>query len=221
MTKSSGAVAFFAHPALTRLIDSTPESELVGGATLFARGEACAGLPLLVSGVATVYACEDGGRRAALYDLHSGEFCPLSLATIIQERPYTVEAIAKTAVKLRYLPSDELKQLMTRSPEVFSLFMDYLATRLNDAICHVRHMIVEPIDLQVAQFLKAQFDASGDKPLATDAETLAVTLGTSHANTARALEKLAHAQCIRIKESVISLDDTNALDSLLITHPEQ
>ena len=83
MENNADNVSLLDMPALAGLIASTLVVERAAGEVLFQSGEFCAGLPLIVSGNALVYATDKAGRRVTLYRLKPGDVCPISLSTLL------------------------------------------------------------------------------------------------------------------------------------------
>lgn len=214
MATRSRKISLFEVPALAELVAATPVVDRAAGEAIFASGEPCRHLPILVSGNIRIFASGHNGRQVTLYRLKPGEVCPISLSSLLQCCPYPATAVAETRVAVRFLPADEFESTIRRTPEIFSVFLQTFAACLYDSVCTAQQLMFDSLDVRLANLLDEQFDGSPDQTINFTHEEIAHELGTTRVVASRLLKKLERANCIRLCRRKIALNDAAALKNL-------
>ncbi|TCK18210.1 CRP/FNR family transcriptional regulator [Thiogranum longum] len=201
-------------PPVVKLIENTPVSGYDTGDMLFNSGEPCAGLPVIISGNARIYASSEAGRQVTLYRLKAGEMCPISLSAVLKNSVYPATAIAESPMEVHFVSGDALKTTLIETPEIFGAFLHTFADCLYESVCTANKLMFEPLDVRLAGLLHEKLADNPEQSINFTHEDIAKELGTTRVVVSRLLKKLEHADCIRMQRRKITLQDANSLRKL-------
>lgn len=124
------------------------------GTVLFAEGQSCAGFPILEQGRVRVYKAFATGRELLLYRLEPGDACIVSIACLFSQAPYSLHAVAETAVSVRIVPAEAFRGALGDAG-----FRDFVlhqfAQRLSDLLMVIDAVVTHRVDQRLAACLVA------------------------------------------------------------------
>jgi len=95
-----------------RIIDGGKRMAMPAGTPVFAPGDECQGLPLVIEGEIRVQMIGASGNEIVLYRIQGGEMCPLSLGCLLSRSSHQSEAVVEKDSEVLVLPPALTTQLM-------------------------------------------------------------------------------------------------------------
>ena len=180
------------------------------GQVVFFEEDACAGLHLLVSGLARIYRMSLEGREQVLAVLGPGESC--NEVPAVDGGPNPASCIALEPTAFWVLSRGALDELRSEIPELSDAIISSLAARCRELVQRVYSLSFLSVTARVAQFLIEHTEPS--RPLSRrhwTQEEIAAQVGTVREMVGRALRDLSQDGLIRLDRHWIHIVDRDAL----------
>ncbi|HEX2205583.1 MAG TPA: Crp/Fnr family transcriptional regulator [Longimicrobium sp.] len=171
------------------------------GTVLFRKGEACAGLHVVLMGEVRVYRAATGGREQVIHTGGAGQ--PLAEVPLFDGGPYPASARATETSRVLFLPRDDFAWLYGNHPEIADAVIRDLGRRLRRLVGLVEKISLRDVPARVALSLMEYAEAAGalrdggELVLPRTQEELAGELATTRESVARALARLRADGAIR------------------------
>lgn len=189
------------------------------GAPIMRLGEPCRGFVLLVRGTVRVYETGEGGREIALYRVHAGELCVLTLTNLTACSPYTAGATAEEAVEVVIIPIQPFNHALAHSEAFRTFVLSTMSRRLGELMGLVEQIAFRRLDLRLACLLGQLFGQRNTSNLRITHQELARELGTTREVASRLLKEFEHLGCIRLGRGEIELLSPETLSRLTCATP--
>lgn len=181
------------------------------GETLFDGAHPIPGLLLLVSGrVAVFNVSSSSGRCIALYRVHAGETCAISICCLMGRVTLPLRAVADEAVEGVILPRGLFYLLVSESQG----FLDYVARVLAERTGYLLEMIEDLAFARIDHRLAKRLLQS-DAPLAMTHQALADELGSGREVISRALKHFESDGLVRLHRGRIEVADREGLEAVM------
>ena len=199
------------HAALAAIESQMHAKTFPTGQQIFARGDAGAGIYLVLEGRVRFSIDSAEGRSLAFSHACEGEIFGEIAALDGGKR--TADAIALTKVRALTLPRPALMQLMLDNRLVALAVIAFVCKRLRDTTEQIEQVALLQIEVRVARFLLHTLAKSGPTPgprvrldLGMPQGELALLIGTTRQSVNIALTALEHLGAIRRIGTVIECD---------------
>lgn len=174
-------------------------------------GNACSGLPIVLSGSARVFKTGETGREITLYRLGMGESCVLTASCILNDQDFPAFAATEGEVEAFLIPSTHFKSWVDHYPAWRSYVFDLMARRLHTVIAVVEEVVFRRLDVRLATFLVEKSRADAVDGLHTTHEQVAFELGSSREVVSRILKEFEHEHLIQLDRGTIRILDKSGL----------
>ena len=190
------------HPAfaglqpylLEKVAEQARTLQLPPGHQVFRPGDACQGLPLVLTGSVRVQMTGSSGHEIVLYRIGDADLCTLSIGCLMAGRGYRAEAIVDEPTTVIVLPHGLFDELMGASSTFRQQIMAAYGERLDTLMLLVEEIAFERMDVRLAEWLRAH---AKDSPLQLTHQQLAVELGTAREVVSRLLKDFERQGWIR------------------------
>lgn len=163
------------------------QMSLPAGKVIFSAGDACEGLPLLVSGSVKVQMTGVSGNRIVLYRMGADDICTLSIGCLMSGHGYRAEAVVEEPAEAIMLPRGMFDQMMAASALFRTEIMASYGRRLDDLMLLVEEVAFRRMDQRLEEWLSAR--ASHGEIRITHQE-IAEELGTAREVISRLLKEM-------------------------------
>jgi len=205
--------------ARRRLLARCRERVLEAGDVLFAEGEACRGLHVLVEGRVELRQVSSRGREQVLHS--EGPGATLGEAPLFDGGGYVASAVATAATRVLFVPRAEVIALFRSHPAVALSLLETLARRVRRFAELAGSLTLRPVPERLARYLATAAAEQGRQTprgltvdLALTQERLAARIGTVRELVARALAQLQKSGVITRDRSRITVRDPARLARL-------
>jgi len=181
------------------------------GTQIFREGEPCSSFMLLLEGCVRVYKNSDDGREITLYRVCPGEFCVLSLHSLMCNEGFSAEAIADSDLVGIAINAKDFQRAMDASPDLRNYLLKTLTQRLGETVQLVSEVTFYRLDLRLACLLGQLFERSDGKPLRVTHAKLARELGTAREMISRILKEFENQGCVILNRNEIRLVSSEGL----------
>lgn len=211
------AVPYFAPLGEEALADVAARliiRQVAAGQIIFLEGSPCAGLHIVVKGLAKVYRASAEGREQVLALLGPGDSCNEVPVVDGGPNPANLAAVEPTTVLI--LSQADMSQLLVIYPALNKAVIRSLAARCRQLVARVYSLSFLSVRARLADFLlqQEQLGHPLDRRLWTQ-EEIATQIGTVREVVGRALSALADEGLIRLDRHHISVLDRKGLAALL------
>lgn len=204
------------HPALeplnadqrAALMARSPRMTLAPGERVFAPGQRCEGLPLVVDGEIRVQMIGASGNEIVLYRIAAGELCTLSVSCLLADAAYRAEAIVETGASVLVVPAAVFDTLMAEAPGFRAAVLRSYGERLQTLMLVVEEVAFGRLDQRLADHLISR---QSQGVLATTHQALAVELGTAREVISRLLKQFERQQLVHLERGLVELRDERGL----------
>ncbi len=202
-----------------RLLGRCTERSLKTGEVLFAEGEPCQGLHVLVEGRVELRQLSPRGREQVLHT--EGPGATLGEAPLFDHGGYVASAVAAVPTRVLFVPRAEVVALLRRHPAVAMSLLETMARRVRRFADMAGSLAFRPVPERLAHYIVAVAGELG-RPvsagvaldLALTQEQLAARLGTVRELVARAFALLEERGIISRKRARIVVRDPTKLAAL-------
>ncbi|MCH8497160.1 MAG: Crp/Fnr family transcriptional regulator [Marinobacter sp.] len=182
-----GMLAQLEADTRTRLLEGAQRVALPAGRVVFRAGDACQGLPLVLSGVIRVQMTGASGNSIVLYRIGEQDVCTLSVGCLMAARGYRAEAVVEEAAEVLILPLALFEELMAASPKFRREMMAAYGRRLDDLMLLVEEVAFRRMDDRLEDWLALR---GSDTVIDITHQALAEELGTAREVVSRLLKEL-------------------------------
>ncbi len=202
-----------------RLLGRCRERILKAGEVLFAEGEACRGLHVVVEGRIELRQLSPRGREQVLHT--EGPGATLGEAPLFDHGGYVASAVAAVLTRVLFVPRTEVIALLRRHPAVAVSLLETMARRVRRFADMAGSLAFRPVPERLAHYIAATAAEPG-RPVAAGAtldlgltqEQLAARLGTVRELVARAFAQLEERGIISRNRARIVIRDPAKLGAL-------
>lgn len=202
-----------------RVLGHCTERALTAGGVLFAEGEPCRGLYILVEGRVELRQLSPRGREQVLHT--EGPGATLGEAPLFDHGGYVASAVAAVPTRALFVPRAEVIAVLRRHPAIAVSLLETMARRVRRFADMAGSLAFRPVHERLAQYIATAAGESG-RPvaagltvdLALTQEQLAARLGTVRELVARAFSQLEARGVITRKRARIVIQDSALLAAL-------
>ena len=203
--------ASLSDAALTRTARTAYIRTYAPGEMIVFEGDPCQAAYFIAEGQVRVYRLSPGGREQVLAQLGPGQ----AFNTAPHFQPHgvnhaTVEAL--TSVTLYAITSDDLRRLVSESPELALVILQDFAARLDHLTNLVEDLSLRTVRGRLARFLLEHVEEGAVARRWTQ-EEIAAHLGTVRDMVGRTLRTFASAGLVRMERQRIVLLDREGLEA--------
>jgi CRP/FNR family transcriptional regulator len=168
----------------------------------------------LLEGSIRIYRQAADGREVTLCHVTPGDLCPLSLHALFHGGVYAAEAHSETRLRGIAVPSQEMRALVDRNPQICHLLLKLLTSRLYELLELVGASVLDRLELRLACLLGQRFGKRHSKSVNITHQELANDLGCTREVVSRLLKGFERMGCIRLHRGQIELLSLEALARL-------
>lgn len=198
------------HPALAGLdpagraevLAASRRLTLPAGARVFAPGQRCEGLPLVVEGEIRVQMTGVSGNEIVLYRIGPGQLCTLSVSCLLSHGAYRAEAYAEEGSVVLVLPAELAERLMDDAPAFRHAVLESYGERLQALMLVIEEVAFRRVDQRLADRLISR---QRQGLLTVTHQDLAVELGTAREVVSRLLKEFERQSLVRLERGLIEL----------------
>ena len=202
-----------------RLLGRCTGRALKAGGVLFAEGEPCRGLYIVVEGRVELRQLSPRGREQVLHT--EGPGATLGEAPLFDHGGYVASAVAAVPTRALFVPRAEVVALLRRHPAIAVSLLETMAQRVRRFAGMAGSLAFRPVHERLAHYIAAAAGESGHPlaagltmDLAITQEQLAARLGTVREIVARAFSQLEGRGVITRKRARIVIRDAALLAAL-------
>ncbi len=203
-----------------RLLGRCTERILKAGEVLFAEGEPCRGLYILVEGRVELRQVSPRGREQVLHT--EGPGAALGEAPLFDRGGYVASAVAAVPTRALFVPRAEVIALLRRHPTVAVSLLETMARRVRRFADMAGSLTFRPVHERLAHYIATAAAGEPGRPvaaglavdLALTQEQVAARLGTVRELVARAFSQLEKGGIITRKRARIVIRDPARLAAL-------
>ena len=182
-----------------------PATTLPAGTLLFEEGQRCPGFPLLDEGRVRVHKAFPNGRELLLYRLEPGQACVASIGALLADAPYSLRAVAETAVTIRMVPPPDFRAALD-DPAFRDFVLCEFAQRMAGLLALLDAVYTRRLDERLAAQL------AGYAPECTRThQQIADDLGSVREIVTRVLKHFAELGWVQVERGRIRILDAEAL----------
>jgi CRP/FNR family transcriptional regulator, anaerobic regulatory protein len=175
-------------PLLRREAQSTLQvMPLPAGQIIFGPGDACQGLPLVLSGSVRVQMTGVSGNRIVLYRMGADDICTLSIGCLMSDRRYRAEAVVEADAEALMLPRELFDRMMAASAAFRASIMASYGRRLDDLMLLVEEVAFRRMDQRLEEWLSAR---ARQGEISVTHQEIAEELGTAREVISRLLKEM-------------------------------
>jgi CRP/FNR family transcriptional regulator len=195
---------------LDELLDPRNVALVRTGARIFAQGELCGGMPLLVEGSVKVVKLAANGRELMLYRVRPGGSCILSTGCLLGHSSYNADGYAETELKLLVMPAPLFNRQLAASAPFRDFVFHLFAERIAELMQLVEEVAFARLDVRLAKLLASRERDTLD----VTHQQLADELGSVREIVSRLLKGFAAQGLIRSGREQIAIVDRAGLQRL-------
>lgn len=206
-------VPFLANLDAASTRDLAAESRIVTavkGEDIFAEGDACRGMFLLIEGQMKIYRAAPSGREQII--AIEGPGATIAELPMFDGEPYPASCAAMEDSRLLLIPREAFEELLRRKPEIAIETIRLLGHRLRGLVTLVEELSLLEVPQRLAKYLLAVQERRGSTFTLTQSnQEIASRLGTVREIVSRCLHRLEQQGVIAIQGRRIRIIDDQAL----------
>lgn len=209
------ALPFLAHaPAeLTRdFLSEASIHAIPAGTQIFAEGDECSAIAILLSGVVRVFKVGETGREITLYRFTQGESCILTANCILGNHQFPAIALVERDAEAVVISATAFQDWVNRYQPWRDYVFDLLSRRLASVMAIVDEVAFRRMDARIADFLARRLSPLSPVLRITHQE-IAAELGTSREVVSRILEDFSREGLIEAGRGTIEVLDFKGLET--------
>ncbi|MFB3907237.1 MAG: Crp/Fnr family transcriptional regulator [Candidatus Eisenbacteria bacterium] len=180
------------------------------GADLFAEGDSCRGMYLLLCGAMKLYRASPSGREQIVAIEAPGAV--IAELPLLDGEPYPVSCAALEESRVLLLPRPAFEELLRDRPEIALEVLRVVGRRLRHLVALVEELSLLGVPQRLAKYLLEIADRSGPSfPLTLSNQEIANRLGTVREIVSRNLHRFEQEGVIGIEGRQIRILDEQAL----------
>lgn len=181
-------------------------------ARIFSSGDACAYFLALFEGRVRVELTTRSGRDVVLYRMEPGVFCVLTTSCLLQEAPYSAQAVAETDCAAIAVPAAPFREALARSPALMNHVLGDYAGRVTGLVALIDRLASRGLKQEIAALLIRR--AGGADAVEITHEALARELGSAREAVSRRLADLERDGALTRARGAVVLRDRALLERL-------
>jgi len=193
------------------VLEATKQVTIPKGSHLFRESDKCECFMWLLEGTVRVYKHSPEGREITLYRVAPGEFCVLSLQSLLTGSGFPAAAVADTELVGIVMNQLDFDLALTESKEFRNYLLNSLSQRLSETVQLVSEVTFQRLDLRLACMMGQLFERSSGLPLQITHAQLAREMGTTREMVSRILKEFEKQQCISLSRGEIHLVSSEGL----------
>ncbi len=197
-------LAFLGNELLDELVLYGKIMDFRTGDVILTPGRYVKVVPIVLEGLIKVFT-SNSEKELLLYYIRPSESCIMSFSAVLKDEPGKVDAIAETDTRTLLLPATRIREWIRRFPELNFLFYNQFNLRYSDLIETIQHLLFDPLDERVIDFLKRRREITGETGLQLTHKQIAESLGTAREVISRILKKLENQGVIQQTSGGIKL----------------
>ncbi len=209
LKRATTALPFLAHAPAELIRDFLREASIravPAGTQIFAEGDECSAIAILLSGVVRVFKIGETGREITLYRFDQGESCILTANCILGNRHFPAIAAVERDAEAIVIPATAFRDWVNRYQPWRDYVFDLLSRRLASVMAVVDEVAFRRMDARIAGFLARRLSPAAPSLRITHQE-IAAELGTSREVVSRILEDFSAGRLIETGRGTIMLLD--------------
>ncbi len=192
-----------------RVIEGGKRLTMPAGTPVFAPGDECQGLPLVIEGEIRVQMIGASGNEIVLYRIQGGEMCPLSLGCLLSRNSHQSEAVVEKDSEVLVLPPALTTQLMDEAVSFRQAILESYGQRLQSLMLVIEEVAFRRLDERLAEKL---VERQSNGQLSVTHQDLAVELGSAREVVSRLLKEFERRGFVHLERGCITISDRKALD---------
>jgi len=194
-----------------RVLEGGKRMTMPAGTPVFAPGDRCQGLPLVLSGEIRVQMIGASGNEIVLYRIHGGEMCPLSLGCLLTQNTHQSEALVEQDSEVLVIPPALTSRLMDEAVSFRQAILESYGQRLQSLMLVIEEVAFRRLDERLAEKLVAR-QLNGH--LSVTHQELAVELGSAREVVSRLLKEFERRDLVKLERGRITISDLPALKAV-------
>lgn len=199
-------LGFLPRPLREAIIDEASMQTFPAGTPLLRAGAYVKVIPLVQQGLIKVSSpFED--RDLLLYYIQPEESCIMSLASVLQDTPSQIDAVAEEETTALLLPAAPMREWLRQYPSLNRLFYDQYNKRYNELLQTIHQLLFNRMDQRLLDHLREKARLRGQNRLQLSHRQIAEELGTAREVVSRVMKKLEQDGAVRqIGQGVIEVN---------------
>ena len=185
--------------------------QMAAGTPVFAAGDPCQGLPLVLSGEIRVQMIGASGNEIVLYRIQSGEICALSFSCLLTHNSHQSEAVVDKDSEVLMIPAALTEQLMDDAGCFRQAILESYGQRLRSLMLVIEEVAFRRLDERLAQRL---VERQVNGRLSATHQDLAVELGSAREVVSRLLKEFERRGLVKLERGLITITDLPALNRI-------
>ena len=186
--KNDRETYFSSLEPLTSELEKIGIAKLPKGAEIFAEGDPCTMIAMVLKGIVRVYKLSESGREMTLYRIHPGESCILSISSLLSQKPLGAIAVVEEDVEAYAIPAATFSSWMKIKPCMQDFVFDLLSRRLSEVLTTVEEVAFHRLDERILKYLVSL--PKENQEVKTTHQKIAVEVGSSREVVTRTLKDL-------------------------------
>lgn len=184
---------------------------------LFRVGDRCDTISLVGSGHIRVYVSGSSGRGVLLYNVRSGEICPINMRMVLARTVALAHADTSTDLVSVVLNAAGVRELSARFAEFHQFVQQSVADRFEEIIVRISNITTRSVDHRLIDLLLEESENVGGGPplVAMTNDDIALAIGSVREVVNRKLHDFERTGMIRLGRGRVWLEDRAALMALV------
>lgn len=200
------------------ILVKSDKMNLPAGSMLLRPDSQCDSFIVLLDGTIRVFQNEGDGREITLYRIRPGDFCIMSLNSLLRGQQFNATACAETPIRALSISKRQFLNLVTRY-ETFSVrVLESLTDHFSKILSLMEDIAFSRLEYRLVCLLEKMFEAGGDGKIKVTHLELANELGTTREVMSRILKNLEKQGCVKLARGQISLTAKNKLYRFKSSH---
>jgi len=193
------------------------DSEEFNDGHLFRTGDLCESICLVGSGNIRVYVSGISGRGVMLYNVGSGELCPINVRMALAGTTALANATASIDLVALWLHSWAVRDLSSRFPEFRDFVQQSVIERFEEIILRISDITTRRVDQRLVELLLHEFSLStyARPTIEMTQEEIALTVGAAREVVSRKLQEFERIEAVKLGRGRIWLADIERLNALM------
>ena len=180
----------FQEQDLKKELHEAQIKKLKAGDVLLRENAYVQAIPILTTGLLSVFRTDEDGKEILLYYIRPGESCIMSFLAGVNHDTSKVRAIADEDSELLMIPVDKVSKWITLYPEWSEYIFKLYQQRFEELLQVVNSLVFQKMDERLWNHLQKKTELSGQKDLSITHQQIADELGTSREVISRLLKEL-------------------------------
>ena len=194
-----------------RVAEGGKRMQMPADTPVFAAGNPCQGLPLVLSGEIRVQMIGASGNEIVLYRIQSGEICALSFSCLLTHSHHQSEAVVEKDSEVLMIPAALTGQLMDDAVCFRQAILESYGQRLQSLMLVIEEVAFRRMDGRLAQRL---VERQLHGRLSATHQDLAVELGSAREVVSRLLKEFERRGLVKLERGLITITDLPALNRI-------